>query len=64
MSTAHITPHEKTYLALNNTKPLFLQDLHVEFVNSDETLAQDLTDNAMVIFHVKQGKRHSCGCGE
>ena len=60
----HITPHEKTYLALNNTKPLFLQDLHVEFVNSDETLAEDLTDNAMVIFHIKQGERHSCGCGK
>ena len=51
----HITPHEKTYLALNNTNTMHLNDIHVEFVNSDETLATDLTDKAYVIFHIKQG---------
>jgi hypothetical protein len=58
----HITPNEKTYLALNNTNTLFLNDIHVEFVNSDETLATDLTDKAMVIFHIKQ--HGGCGCGK
>ena len=38
-------------------------DIHVEFVNSDETLATDqLTDKAMVIFHIKQ--HGGCGCGK
>jgi hypothetical protein len=61
----HITPHEKTYLSLNNTNTMHLNDIHVEFVNSDETLATDLTDKAMVIFHIKQGKAHGgCGCGK
>jgi hypothetical protein len=59
----HITPHEKTYLALNNTNTLHLNDIHVEFVNSDETLAKDLTDNAHVIFHIRPGAG-KCGCGE
>ena len=58
----HITPNEKTYLALNNTNTMHLNDIHVEFVNSDETLATDLTDKAMVIFHIKQGKHGGCGC--
>ena len=56
----HITPHEKTYLALNNTNTLYMNDINVEFVNSDESLATDLTDKAMVIFHIKAGA--SCGC--
>ena len=60
----HITPNEKTYLALNNTNTMHLNDIHVEFVNSDETLATDLTDKAMVIFHIKQGKHGGCGCGK
>jgi hypothetical protein len=59
----HITPHEKTYLALNNTNTLFMNDIAIEFVNSDESLATDLTDKAMVIFHIKQGKHGGCGCG-
>ena len=58
----HITPYEKTYLALNNTNTMHLNDIHVEFVNSDETPATDLTDKAMVIFHIKQGKHGGCGC--
>ena len=41
---------------------MHLNDIHVEFVNSDETLATDLTDKAMVIFHIKQGKHGGCGC--
>ena len=56
----HIVPHEKTYLALNNTNTLHINDIHVEFVNSDESLATDLTDKAMVIFHIKAGA--GCGC--
>ena len=60
----HITPHEKTYLALNNTNTLYMNDINVEFVNSDESLATDLTDKAMVIFHIKAGAyvETKCGC--
>ena len=36
----HITPHEKTYLSLNNTNTMHLNDIHVEFVDSDETLGR------------------------
>ena len=54
------TPHEKTYLSLNNTNTLYMNDIHVEFVNSDESLATGLTDKAMVIFHIKAGA--ACGC--
>ena len=50
-------------LALNNTNTLRLNDIHVEFVNSDETLAKDLTDNAHVIFHIRPDAS-KCGCGE
>lgn len=57
----HITPHEKTYLALNNTNTLHMNDIQVEFVNSDETLAKDLTDKSYVAFHIKDGG-HQCGC--
>ena len=57
-----ITPHEKTYLALNNTNTLHMNDIQVEFVNSDETLAKDLTDKSYVVFHIKQGGHHRCNC--
>ena len=60
----HITPNEKTYLALNNTNTLHLNDIQVEFVNSDETLATDLTDRSYVVFHIRQGKAHGCSCGK
>jgi hypothetical protein len=59
----HITPHEKTYLALNNTNTLYMNDINVEFVNSDESLATDLTDKAMVIFHIKAGAYVETKCG-
>eukprot|EP01048_Picozoa_sp_COSAG05_P015865 COSAG05_NODE_1966_length_3771_cov_6.559368_4_plen_564_part_00 len=58
----HITPHEKTYMQLNNTNKLHMNDIHVEFVNSDETLAKDLTDKSYVVFHIKQGGHHRCNC--
>jgi hypothetical protein len=38
-----------------------MNDIQVEFVNSDETLAKDLTDKSYVAFHIKDGG-HQCGC--
>ena len=58
----HITPPEKTYLKLNNSNKLHMNDIHVEFVNSDETLAQDLVGESYVVFHIKHGGHHRCNC--
>ena len=47
-----------------NAKALHVTVIHLEFVNSDETLCSDLTDSAMVVFHIRQGKAHGCSCGK
>ena len=49
-------PHERVYLKLNNTTDLFLSDIQVDIVNSDETLSSNLTGKTIVCFHVRDAK--------
>tara|TARA_R100000655_G_scaffold91020_1_gene131718 strand:- start:173 stop:691 length:519 start_codon:yes stop_codon:yes gene_type:complete len=49
-------PHERVYLKLNNTTDLFLSDIQVDIVNSDETLSSNLTGKTIVCFHIRDAK--------
>jgi len=46
--------NEKTYIDLNNTDTLVLNDIAVEIVDINERPVNDLTGNTIVTFHVKQ----------
>ena len=40
------------YVDLNNPEPLFINDLSVDIVKSDETLADELVGKTIVVFHI------------
>ena len=47
-------PSERMYLKLNNPNQIFLNDIDVEFVYSDEKLCQSLVGKTIVCFHVRE----------
>tara|TARA_R110000824_G_scaffold15096_1_gene63725 strand:+ start:77 stop:1933 length:1857 start_codon:yes stop_codon:yes gene_type:complete len=49
-------PSERVYLDLNNANDLKLNDLNIEIVNSDETLASNLTGKTIVCLHIRKKK--------
>ena len=49
-------PAERVYLKLNNIDDLFINDIEVEIVNSDEKLATNLTGKTIVCFHIRDAK--------
>ena len=49
-------PSERVYLKLNNIDDLFINDIEVDIVNSDETLATNLTGKTIVCFHIRDAK--------
>tara|TARA_R100000655_G_scaffold79093_2_gene118515 strand:+ start:1064 stop:2938 length:1875 start_codon:yes stop_codon:yes gene_type:complete len=49
-------PSERVYLKLNNIDDLFINDIEVEIVNSDEKLATNLTGKTIVCFHIRDAK--------
>ena len=50
----YFEPHEKTYLALNNTEELLVNSFDVDFVYENETLCSALTAKSVVVFHIRQ----------
>jgi hypothetical protein len=52
----YFEPNEKTYLKLNNPQDLYLSNIDVDIVYSDETLATDLQGKTTVIFHIRDAK--------
>ena len=40
------------YININNPEPLFINDLSIDLVKSDETLADELLGKTIIVFHV------------
>ena len=49
-------PSERMYLKLNNPNEIFLNDIDVEFVYSDEKLCDSLVGKSIVCFHIRESK--------
>ena len=47
---------ERMYLKLNNPNEIYLNDIDVEFVYSDERLCTSLVGKTIVCFHIRQSK--------
>ena len=47
-------PHQRTYLKLGNTNKMRIQDFHLSLVNSDETLATNITGKTIIMLHIKK----------
>lgn len=50
----YFEPHEKTYLALNNTDTLYINSFDVDIVYENETLCKALSGKTTVCFHIRQ----------
>ena len=53
----YFEPHEKTYLALNNTDELLINSFDVDIVYDNETLCTALTGKTIVCFHIRPQKK-------
>ena len=51
-----IQPPERMYLKLNNPNEIYLNDIDVEFVYSDEKLCTSLVGKTIVCFHIRKSK--------
>jgi len=49
-------PAERVYLKLNNLTDIFISDIEVDIVKSDETLADSLTGKTIVCFHLRRSE--------
>ncbi len=47
-------PHEKTYLELRNTEEIKINELKIDIVNTDETIAEDLTGQTTICLHFRK----------
>ena len=52
----YFEPHEKTYLALNNTDELLINSFDVDIVYDNETLCTALSGKTIVCFHIRPQK--------
>jgi hypothetical protein len=52
----YFEPHEKTYLALNNTEPIYINSFDVDIVYENETLCTALTGKTIICFHIREKK--------
>ena len=48
---------EKTYIKLNNTQPLMLNQLKIDIVSRNERIVQDLTGSTIVVLHFRKSKQ-------
>ena len=53
----YFEPHEKTYLALNNTDELLINSFDVDIVYDNETLCTALSGKTIVCFHIRPQKK-------
>ncbi len=49
----HFVPPERTYLKLHNPHKLMVQEIQIDIVNADETIATDLQAITYVTLHVR-----------
>lgn len=49
-------PNERTYVSLNNAQELIINDFDVTLVNTDETLADNLTGKTIIVLHFRKAK--------
>ena len=49
----HFVPPQRTYLKLHNPAKLSVQEMQIDIVNADETIATDLQDTTYVALHVR-----------
>jgi hypothetical protein len=56
VGSLYFEPSSRVYLDLNNSEELNLSTMEIEFVRSDETLADNLIGKSVVVFHVRQKK--------
>lgn len=49
-------PSERVYIKLNNTDKLRRNEISVSLVNSDETLAENITGKTIVMFHIRKSQ--------
>ena len=47
-------PNERTYIKLNNTTPLKMNEWHLSLVNPDETLADTITGKTIIMLHFRK----------
>lgn len=50
----YFEPHEKTYLALNNTDEILINSFDVDIVYENETLCTALTGKTIICFHIRK----------
>ena len=50
------TPTEMVYVDLNNPSEMTLNDIHVDIVDVDEKIINDLDGNTIVVFHIREKK--------
>ena len=48
-------PNERTYVKLNNTAKLVINDFDLSLVNSDETLADNIVGKTIIMLHFRKG---------
>ena len=49
-------PHERTYLKLNNTHKLIINDFDISLCNANETLARNITGKTIVMLHFRKSR--------
>ena len=49
-------PTERTYLKLNNSNKLVINDFEISLVNADETLADNITGKTIVVLHLRKSR--------
>lgn len=52
----YFEPHERTYLALNNTNELLINSFDIDIVYDNETLCSALSGKTIICFHIRQKK--------
>ena len=56
VGSLHLEPTQMVYLDLNNTYPINMSTMEVDFIYNDETLATGLEGKSVVVFHIRQKK--------
>ena len=49
----YFEPHEKTYVALNNTETLYINSFDVDIVYENETLCTAISGKTIICFHIR-----------
>ena len=53
----YFAPGEKTYVKLENTEPMLMNNLEVQLVDVGEKVINDLQGPTIVVFHVRKSQQ-------